>query len=104
MEMRSSSSRYLLFSIVCMNCSSQELKDGKIRAHSNVASHRLFDLENVTKSSAPKIYHWLGHGRESTDSEGEAEAAEDTNGWIFKGPKANECGCYCSRRHYLLLD
>jgi superfamily I DNA and/or RNA helicase len=35
-----------------MNWSSKELYHGKVKAHASVAQHTLYDLENITKSSA----------------------------------------------------
>ncbi|KAG7563399.1 AAA+ ATPase domain [Arabidopsis suecica] len=69
-----------------MNWSSKELYDNKITAHSSVASHMLFDLENVTKSSSTEATLLLvdtagcdmeekKDEEESTYNEGEAEVA-----------------------------
>ncbi|XP_020881185.1 DNA-binding protein SMUBP-2 isoform X2 [Arabidopsis lyrata subsp. lyrata] len=69
-----------------MNWSSKELYDNKITAHSSVASHMLFDLENVTKSSSTEATLLLvdtagcdmeekKDEEESTYNEGEAGVA-----------------------------
>lgn len=69
-----------------MNWSSEELYDNKITAHSSVASHMLFDLENVAKSSSTEATLLLvdtagcdmeekKDEEESTYNEGEAEVA-----------------------------
>ncbi|KAL1192442.1 Regulator of nonsense transcripts 1 [Cardamine amara subsp. amara] len=69
-----------------MNWSSEELYDNKIRAHPSVASHMLFELENVTKSSSTEATLLLvdtagcdmeekKDEEESTYNEGEAEVA-----------------------------
>lgn len=69
-----------------MNWSSEELYDKKISAHTSVASHTLYDLENVVKSSATEATLLLVDSagcdmeekkdeEESTYNEGEAEVA-----------------------------
>ncbi|KAK8628722.1 hypothetical protein V6N13_009305 [Hibiscus sabdariffa] len=69
-----------------MNWSSKELYNSKIKAHSSVAAHMLFDLENVKKSSSTEptllLIDTTGcdmeekkDEEESTLNEGEAEVA-----------------------------
>ncbi|XP_056158905.1 uncharacterized protein LOC115674698 isoform X1 [Syzygium oleosum] len=69
-----------------MNWSSKELYDSKIEAHSSVAAHRLFDLEDVKSSSSTEPTLLLidiagcdmeekKDEEESTLNEGEAEVA-----------------------------
>ncbi|GMI70966.1 hypothetical protein like AT2G03270 [Hibiscus trionum] len=69
-----------------MNWSSEELYNSKIKAHSSVAAHMLFDLENVKKSSSTEptllLIDTTGcdmeekkDEEESTLNEGEAEVA-----------------------------
>ncbi|XP_010558761.1 PREDICTED: DNA-binding protein SMUBP-2 isoform X2 [Tarenaya hassleriana] len=69
-----------------MNWSSEELYDNKITAHSSVASHTLFDLENVVKSPSTEATLLLvdiagcdmeekKDEEDSTYNEGEAEVA-----------------------------
>ncbi|XP_039008396.1 DNA-binding protein SMUBP-2-like isoform X2 [Hibiscus syriacus] len=69
-----------------MNWSSKELYNSKVKAHSNVAAHMLFDLENVKKSSSTEptllLIDTTGcdmeekkNEEESTLNEGEAEVS-----------------------------
>ncbi|KAG8483716.1 hypothetical protein CXB51_023439 [Gossypium anomalum] len=87
-----------------MNWSSKELYSSKIKAHSSVATHMLFDLENVKKSTSTEptllIIDTTGcdmeekkDEEESTLNEGEAEVAiSHAKRLIHAGVHASDIG------------
>ncbi|KAJ8761742.1 hypothetical protein K2173_004551 [Erythroxylum novogranatense] len=87
-----------------MNWSSKELYDNKVKAHPNVATHMLFDLEGVKRSSATEATLLLidtngcdmeekKDEEDSTLNEGEAEVAvAHAKRLIQSGVKPSEIG------------
>ncbi|TYH02592.1 hypothetical protein ES288_A09G153200v1 [Gossypium darwinii] len=72
-----------------MNWSSKELYSSKIKAHSSVATHMLFDLENVKKCDMEE----KKDEEESTLNEGEAEVAiSHAKRLIHAGVHASDIG------------